>query len=564
MADPNSPPASCVSLSSDNIPTAAPNPYPPSPFEAKSYYYGLPSQPRLVARSSTDVWVEPTGPEAYLRPKESHPIGRHPLREIWEDKVGPAMVDYLDSKGVKWTSLDPVRMGYAGESSPLVIIWMGAVPGSLSAEDGIEVTTHCKSILSAHNIGDVHVEIRESVVTHSADPKMYKPLFSFDSTSFDSTAQVQEHSSTTLGLSICAEATPSIEGTGGFFISDPHNPGKIYLVTARHVIFHPDEDSNELYQHHYDSSQPSRNVLLFGDAGIEKQITAIKTEISDKHLIIEHLENRLEYAVQRGGEIAVAEQNDILPLLEEAKEAIGALEEFLTNVLRDWEKRENRVLGHVVLSPPISLGVGEEGFTEDWAVIEIDSSKVDLTNFVGNAIELGTTIPVYNFMVQMSPINPHLFNYLGDHLLQFDGTISDEEMWKPSPKTHDHDHDNDNDNDPCIMVIKRGSASDLTVGRLNTIRSFTRVYFKDQLGQVSKEITVLPRSYKSGAFSKPGDSGSAVVDGKGRIAGLLIGGAGSTEASESDCTYLTSINFLLKRMSEQHGLQADLLPSLKA
>ncbi|KAG8751901.1 hypothetical protein FRC14_007526 [Serendipita sp. 396] len=560
MAEPNSPPASCVRLSGDNIPTAAPNPYPPSPLEAKCYYYGLPSQPRLVARSSTDVWVEPTGPEAYLRPKESHPIGRHPLREIWEDKVGPAMVDYLGSKGVKWTSLDPVRMGYAGESSPPVIIWMGAVPGSLSAEDGIEVATHCKSILSAHNIDDVHVEIRESVVTHSADPKMYKPLFSFDSTSFDSTAQVQEHSSTTLGLSICAEATPSIEGTGGFFISDPHNPGKIYLVTARHVVFHPDEDSNELYQHHCDSSQPSRNVLLFGDAGIEKQITAIKTEISDKHLIIEHLENRLEYAVQRGGEIAVAEQNDILPLLEEAKEAIGALEEFLTNVSRDWKKRENRVLGHVVLSPPISLGVGEEGFTEDWAVIEIDNSKVDLTNFVGNAIELGITIPVYNFMVRMSPINPSLFNHLGDHLLQFDGTISDEEIWKPSPKTHE----NDNNNGPCIMVIKRGSASDLTVGHLNTIRSFTRVYFKDQLGQVSKEITVLPRSYKSGAFSKPGDSGSAVVDGKGRIAGLLIGGAGSTEAFESDCTYLTSINFLLKRMSEQHGLQADLLPSLKA
>jgi hypothetical protein len=43
------------------------------------------------------------------------------------------MVGYLDSMGVKWTSLDPVRMGYAGESSPPVIVWMGVVPGSLSA-----------------------------------------------------------------------------------------------------------------------------------------------------------------------------------------------------------------------------------------------------------------------------------------------------------------------------------------------------------------------------------------------------------------------------------------------
>jgi hypothetical protein len=110
------------------------------------------------------------------------------------------------------------------------------------------------------------------------------------------------------------------------------------------------------------------------------------------------------------------------------------------------------------------------------------------------------------------------------------------------------------------MVIKRGNASDLTVGHLNTIRSFTRVDFKDP-GQVSKEVTVLPRNSKSGAFSRPGDSGSAVVDGKGRLAGLLTRGTGVTEAF--DCTYLTSIDFLLKRMLE-YGLKANLYPSLNA
>jgi hypothetical protein len=128
-------------------------------------------------------------------------------------------------------------------------------------------------------------------------------------------------------------------------------------------------------------------------------------------------------------------------------------------------------------------------------------------------------------------------------------------MGKPNQKTLDHD------NDPCIMVIKRGYASGVTVGRLNSIRSFTRFYLKGQPGQVSKEVTVLPRNTKSGAFSRPGDSGSAIVDGKGRLAGLLTGGAGNTE--ESDCTYLTSIDFLLKRMSE-HGLEANLSPSFNA
>ncbi|KAH9072395.1 hypothetical protein EDB83DRAFT_2195902, partial [Lactarius deliciosus] len=54
-------------------------PYPPSSVEAKYFYYGIPSQPRLVARSSADIWLVPTGPEAYLDPKESSPLGSHPL-----------------------------------------------------------------------------------------------------------------------------------------------------------------------------------------------------------------------------------------------------------------------------------------------------------------------------------------------------------------------------------------------------------------------------------------------------------------------------------------------------
>lgn len=76
-----------------------PTPHPPSPIEAELFYYGIPSRPRLVARSSSDVWAKPTGLEAYALPKESSPAGLHPLGEILEAQVGPAMVKYLDSKG---------------------------------------------------------------------------------------------------------------------------------------------------------------------------------------------------------------------------------------------------------------------------------------------------------------------------------------------------------------------------------------------------------------------------------------------------------------------------------
>ena len=41
----------------------------PCEVEAKHYLYGFPSKPSLPARSNPDVWMKPTGMEAYLKPK---------------------------------------------------------------------------------------------------------------------------------------------------------------------------------------------------------------------------------------------------------------------------------------------------------------------------------------------------------------------------------------------------------------------------------------------------------------------------------------------------------------
>jgi len=59
-----------------------------------------------------------------------------------------------------------------------------------------------------------------------------------------------------------------------------------------------------------------------------------------------------------------------------------------------------------------------------------------------------------------------------------------------------------------------------------------------------------------GPFSEPGPT---VVDGKGRLAGLITSGTGVVEAF--DCTYLTSVGFLLQRMLK-YGFHANIFPSL--
>jgi hypothetical protein len=61
---------------------------------------------------------------------------------------------------------------------------------------------------------------------------------------------------------------------------------------------------------------------------------------------------------------------------------------------------------------------------------------------------------------------------------------------------------------------------------------------------MSKEVSVFSRNPKSGPSSAREDSGSVVID---RVCGILTGGDGVTDVS--DCTFVTSINFLVKRLA---------------
>ncbi|KAI9460941.1 hypothetical protein BJY52DRAFT_1117551 [Lactarius psammicola] len=536
-----------ISLLNHSVPNPPTNaPYIPSDVEATNYYYGLPSKPRFIARSSPDVWMKPTGAEAYLEPKELTPLGTHLLNAVWEKTVGPAMDLYLQGKGVQNTSMNPLRIGIAGKSSPPAVIFVGVNPGSLSPKLGIEVAVHCRSILVQNGIDDVHVEIRESKFTRAA--MMYKPAISANPA-----AAVREPFSTSLGLPICDAKTTNIEGTGGIFFIDPAKPGILHLLTARHVLFHPDKEENKLYKFCDGTGAPRRNVMLLGEAAFKSRLKDIETAIGAKKIIIEQLNRRLALADKMEDEDdATAEQKAVKPKIDEANEAIEAFEKLLTDVIRDWEEEEDRVIGHVVLSPPIGLDDGDDGFTDDWVVVQMHPTKIARLNFIGNAIDLGSVeVDELTAWMYPHPVNPSSFEYPGDRLLRCFRTVPDQEMFRPDPRNKDHD------DDPVIMVLKNGNTSKLTVGRLNTIRAFVREYFNGVAGKMSKEVSVLPRNSKSGPFSARGDSGSVVIDAIGRICGILTGGDGATDVS--DCTFVTSINFLVKRLAA-FGIKANIFP----
>ncbi|KAG9084790.1 hypothetical protein FRC06_003901 [Ceratobasidium sp. 370] len=125
-------------------------------------------------------------------------------------------------------------------------------------------------------------------------------------------------------------------------------------------------------------------------------------------------------------------------LKKEAK-ALEVLNKFYQDVPTQWDNPESCVLGHIILSPPISVSVSSNGYTEDWAVIEIDPLKIGKSNPCGNATDLSICIPLK-------------------------GTILDKEMRHPTAL------------DQCLMVIKQGNTTGLTIGCANNIFSYIQNY----------------------------------------------------------------------------------------
>jgi WD40 repeat protein len=473
------------------IPPAAPasTPYPPGEEEQTFYYYGLPSRPKLVARSSGFQWQRRFEDQHEIG-KALRNVGKHPIVDQ-HDNVIKEIINVLGD--LPWNATDVLRIGYEFDDPTKypVVLWVSVQPGSTTWDKACHCAINCTAVLRKYNIPDVECEIKEAQVFDLAGPKLLK-LQLEESCRYERLPFTQ-----TLGQSI-SQSNIQREGSMGLFLKQS-NGNRYFGLTCRHCVLDTDD---EAYSYR-NRSQPALTIIQPGQNAFTEADNRCKLRFDFWSGLGKHRKGWAE-------EIEALSGSKI--------------------ILNRFHKLKDRVIGHVVSSPPRVLH--SDGWLRDWALIELDVEKFgkDLTNAVyisevSESIqsELMTYRPFLDIVSRIT------------ETLELRGCIPEEDMKHPKMT--------DMNDEECLIVAKSGPITKLTWGRLNEVKSVRRT--DPQV--ISTECCVVGLARRS--FSKKGDSGSVVFDLNGRIAGIMTGGTGITDSV--DTTYVTPMEWLLSDIKEQ-------------
>ncbi|KAG8743140.1 hypothetical protein FRC10_000357 [Ceratobasidium sp. 414] len=533
------------------------SPYDVPKLEAYLYYAGLsgPSGrgPKLIYRTSCDKFVPPDGPKAYRRlmklrtAPENHKLGED---DLW-DRVRADVVKLLDQRGIRLSSVDLVRFAWVEKNvdqedqedqdnvnyddiaptKPVVdgtvyttpvTIWVGVLPDTTTGEQAYNSSRDILDLLKQYNITDVDVAYRESMVEFLGGPELFAPV-----SDFDPLKGVIDSLSTPLGLPV-AGLGAEVQGTLGFYFRIGED---LYAVTARHVLFK--DEANAEYNY---VAGPKKKVIVMGRHAFTNHLAFLQSTIRTLLDTAEYLKTRITALVEGDGSCAGQSALELLKTLEQltkTRTKIDVLEAHFVMVKKKWSKAKNRVIGHVVWAPPISVAAPPHQYMQDVCVIKLDKHK--FRYFRRNVVSLGLGISPANFKKLMYDTfdASHELVYPPGGLFKLRGILTPEEIRTPNNKSPQ--------GDPIRRVIKRGFATPTTVGGLSGFLSHVRQYFVT--GSIdSVEVAIHPHNNDSGPFSRDGDSGSVAVDALGRFVALVTGGTGETDSL--DITFGTPMHWL--------------------
>ena len=270
-----------------------------------------------------------------------------------------------------------------------VTIWIGVFPGSLSATIAHDAAQAVLALLRDYQISDVDVDFRESYYTREAGPQLLRSVGDLNPL-----IDVISPLTPALGLSISSTTRTNAQGTMALYLAEGRDSNNLLGLTCRHVLIGPKEANIDFVRR---PGGRSNDVILLGKRAFNNLLDTIQVRIGRHAISAERRRTQIEAFEEREKGIDAddvekarkyrAQTQALLRKTEEAMEARGA---FFNEVNNGWKKRDKRVLGPVLRSPAIRLGVGEHHFTEDWGIFQVDRAKLG-DGFEGNKIDLGVS-----------------------------------------------------------------------------------------------------------------------------------------------------------------------------
>ncbi|KAF5251024.1 hypothetical protein FANTH_3785 [Fusarium anthophilum] len=510
----------------------------PGERERRMYYHGLPSCPKLVARSSTTPWNQP-----YEWPdrKRLFVATGHAIQQPWNDpnsSLQRLIIATLD--GIDWTAIDILRIGYESYGDDYrriperpVTMLISVSTNSTTFQVAEAAIIACKEILTRFNLDDVEVEIKESVVTTAASssssassdlttgrvpPRLNPGPFDNDliNIKYSHLRNISEY----LGASIDLPSEFN-EGTKCLYLQG--NNGKTYALTCRHALFsaeylkeyrHGDGNETKCVRHP-GSNSLSRLVERFKDAkgGIDETILEMaKPAYADPEC-----------------------QAKLPDFLQEQ-----ALLQSCQPRMEQFDGEVSAVIGHVEFSPPI--GLCSQGLrVRDWALVELAQES-----FTTNLSKLRNKLPVtleLRLMLKRIPDVPARLplrlRFSSNEVAIGPDLIPECELKGTAPSPSGE----------TLFVIKHGLKTKFTIGIANGIDSVTR-YTSDVGDVISSEWCIIGTNGE--AFSGAGDSGACVFDPEGRIGGMITAGLKSQDYIYGyDVTYAAPMQWLLDEVKKE-------------
>ena len=532
------------------------SPYDISEYERTTYYNGIASggHPELLYRSDLldNPFPRPTGRHALLPTKSVRGVYNTPLNKVW-GTVAPQICDLLKARKILYSAINTARFVTHGEDEKdtlgPIVIWIATHPGTTTTETAHDASPDILKLLEDNGVKGAVVEWYEGAVERLAGPPLLRVVDNNNPTHY-----VRRFLTAALGMAIAtAEREEDAQGSVTLFFhenKDKHgNPSsKVFGVSNCHVLR---EDTTVKYEFE-GAGAPPQHVRLAGSRRFQRGLDEIKACISghgiDADLLVREIVE-LEAKEKSKDPDEAADDTEALRVKREklAKEErdTDVLEKFYHEVKNQWGDIARRNIGHVHWAPEISVDVEGRRYTLDIGTFEVDPTRFK-DHFKGNVVDLGalTHLSHTHLVHQKQPyvgskFTPRqltdmfypqsggrtTFKFPTNGLLRIKGFVTPELLANPDLF--------DSNGEPCLVVMKEGNTSGLTVGCYAGMEA----YLCSELGVESVELAIYNYNKQSGPFSAKGDSGSLIFDGQGRMVGILR--SGMSKGGSSHVTYAT-------------------------